>query len=453
MLTSEPHSQEAEVAILSAVLSDPKNYFIDCVNTLTEDHFHNYGHHAIFSKLKEFMIKHPSSFDMNTFIAFAENDSKFVEMDIFGLLDHIYSNGKRYGNTHIEHYCDILNDKKRLRTIIKVCEEATEAAKDNKDISDKVISSLMIDHKEQTLSVDEVYSGWKNAQQGVNNNIPTPYPDLDRVTGGLRRGCVTVFTGRSKSGKSMFLASWYKYLAEQKIPILVLPLEDRHEITIKRMAACHGNYTASELDAGGRYVNWNNKWTWVKITDEEIKKAKESLDYVSQLPIHFFDRKITAKQLRQIAFRYKNKYDIQAIFVDGAKDLKKRSGEYNDVSADEETSQMFCQVAAETNTALVSVHHLTKISLEQMIDVNSVRGSSNIIADSRSVYCLQSSAMNDYIERLGYEIKYNEQGYTTTRIFECLSNNHGGTGCKILESDLAKCRFYEAKKIEDAIEL
>ena len=61
--------------------------------------------------------------------------------------------------------------------------------------------------------------------------------------------------------------------------------------------------------------------------------------------------------------------------------------------------------------------------------------------------------MNDYIERLGYEIKYNEQGYTTTRIFECLSNNHGGTGCKILESDLAKCRFYEAKKIEDAIEL
>lgn len=451
MLTSIPHNQEAEVAVLSALFDDPKKYYMDCVHNLTNDHFHNFGHHAIFCKLKEFMIKHPNAFDMTSFLAFAENDKDFVNMDIFGLVDHIHSNGKRYGNVHIEHYCTILNEKHRLRKIIELCTEAIDKANDNEDISDKLITKLMIDHQEQKISVDTVYDGWKDAQKGISNNIPTPYPDLDRVTGGLRRGCVTVFTGRSKSGKSMFLASWYKHLAEKNIPILVLPLEDRHEITLKRIAANHGNYTASELDAGGRYINWNNKWTWVPVEDELISKAKQSLDYVSQLRIHFYDRKIYANQLRQIALRYKNKYDIQAIFVDGAKDLKK--SQYNDVAADEECSQMFCQIAAETNTALISVHHLTKISLEQMIDVNSVRGSSNIIADSRSVYCLQSSAMDSFIDRLGYEVKYNDQGYTTTRIFECLSNNHGGTGCKVLESDLARCRFYEAKKIDDTIEL
>jgi hypothetical protein len=46
----------------------------------------------------------------------------------------------------------------------------------------------------------------------------------------------------------------------------------------------------------------------------------------------------------------------------------------------------------------------------------------------------------------GYHPSYDENGRLKTRIFECLSNNHGGTGMKALDTDLNRCQFYELRK-------
>ena len=134
------------------------------------------------------------------------------------------------------------------------------------------------------------------------------------------------------------------------------------------------------------------------------------------------------------------------MFIDGAKDLLRPSGKYGDVGFDEEISQQMCAIAEELNIAVIAIHHLTKLGDDERITVNHIRGSGNIVGDSRAVYALQSSGIEGLLADKGYHPSYDENGRLKTRIFECLSNNHGGTGMKALDTDLNRCQFYELRK-------
>jgi len=42
-----------------------------------------------------------------------------------------------------------------------------------------------------------------------------------------------------------------------------------------------------------------------------------------------------------------------------------------------------------------------------------------------------------------YPIAENDEGICTTRVFECLENNHGQSGKVWLDTDLGKCDFWK----------
>ena len=213
------------------------------------------------------------------------------------------------------------------------------------------------------------------------------------------------------------------------------------------MASNYGNLDLTELDRGGRTVKLNGEYVWDSIKDKNLEQGYNCLDHVGKFPIQWYDKKCTPKQLRGIAIRMKKKFDIQAMFVDGAKDLLRPSGKYNDVGFDEEISQQLCLIAEELNIAVISIHHLTKVHDEERINVNHIRGSGNIVGDSRAVYALQSSGINNLLDEQNYDIIFdNETGRQKNRVFECLVNNHGGTGMKALIAELDRCQFIEQQK-------
>ena len=89
---------------------------------------------------------------------------------------------------------------------------------------------------------------------------------------------------------------------------------------------------------------------------------------------------------------------------------------------------------------------MTKLPDHEIITNNHIRGSGNIVGDSRSVYALQSLGIEGLLNTIGHHPNYDEEGNLTTRIFHCISNNHGTTSMKVLNTDLANCQFKEQIK-------
>lgn len=437
-----PQSLKAERSVLGSALFDSS--VMDGLDLVASDFF--LKKHQVLWEAYEHLNSTKRFFDPIMVGEYLNNEGKLNEIGGYDYLTELqdYTLVPSYS----QHYASEVKQKSELRQEIDVLQKALNLAYEGESQSDEVIGQLMGRKPLESKCVANIHTDWEQARLGMVNSIPTPYPEMDKRTGGIRKKMVTIFTGRSKSGKSMFLSHWYNYLGKQGIPILAVPLEDKYEITIKRMASNHGNYEGGVLDAGGRYINYNGKPKWTVATDQEIAKGKQALEEVSKYPVHFWDKKITPKQLKSIAMKYKRKHDIQAMFVDGAKDLKRPSGKYNDTGFDEEISQAMCEIAEDLEIAVISIHHLTKLPDYEMITNNHIRGSGNIVGDSRSVYALQSLGIEDMIQKFGYTPDYDEQMNLTTRMFHCISNNHGTTSLKVLNTNLAKCQFIEKHKGE-----
>lgn len=438
-----PHSIKSEQALLGCILSNTETIY----NLDTHAHeFYKFHHQNLYQEIKDHSLNN-QSWDSISLYDHLVKENKMTEVG--GLHYFMELQDLAMTAVQIKYYARQVKEMYELRREIKIYREALEETFNGSSKSDSVIAKLMGKPAQVDYNIEKIIENWKLAQQGVRTCIPTPYESMDRQTGGIKQGMVTIFTGRSKSGKSMFLASWYNYLGKNNIPILVVPLEDKYDVTIKRMAGNLGNFKVSDLDTGGRYKQNRdnfNAWEYYKTEDKEIENASVMLKEVNSYPVHFWDRKCTPAQLRGIAVRYKRQHDIQAMFIDGAKDLLRPSGKYADVGFDEEISQQLCAIAEELDIAVVSVHHLTKIHEDERINVNHIRGSGNIVGDARAVYALQSSGIEGLLTDKGYQVKWNDEGKLTNRIFECLVNNHGGSAMKALDSDLNKCQFYELRK-------
>ena len=72
--------------------------------------------------------------------------------------------------------------------------------------------------------------------------IPTPWPDLNKIIGGLAPGTMTVIGGRPGTGKSMLAQNLAAHVADrQQTPVLFVSLEMRaREIAMRRLAAATG---------------------------------------------------------------------------------------------------------------------------------------------------------------------------------------------------------------------
>lgn len=438
-----PNSLKSEQAYLACLLNNNQRIYEADIEA---EMFFNQKHQVLFELIKLHSFDN-QNWDSISLYEYINKEGKII--DIGGVSYYMELQDVNITGVQFRYYETQIKEMYQLRKEIRIYKLALEDTFKGESQSDGVISKLMGKPIKTNHNIDSIISDWKSAKDGKRTNIPTPYELIDRQTGGIKQGMVTIFTGRSKSGKSMFLSHWYNYLGSKNIPILIVPLEDKYEVTIKRMAGNLGGINIGELDAGGKYYRNRDKfnaWDYKPTTDKEIEVAESLLKQVAKYPTYFWDKKCTPHQLRGIAIRYKRKYDIQAMFIDGAKDLLRPSGKYGDVGFDEEISQQLCSIAEELNIAVIAVHHLTKIQDGERINVNHIRGSGNIVGDSRAVYALQSSGIENILTEKGYSPTFDKEGNLKNRIFECLVNNHGGVAMKALDTDLNKCQFYELRK-------
>lgn len=145
-----------------------------------------------------------------------------------------------------------------------------------------------------------------NAQGGVPG-IPSGFPDLDRLTGGLRNGKYIIVGARPAMGKTSLMTDMALHLVKSGYRVGIFTLEMSKEQILQKMVLSHAGVGVGDLHKPSG-----------KEKDEVIARVRASTDFLRDKPIFICEKPCTIQTLRSVARRMQSVDKVEAIFIDYA---------------------------------------------------------------------------------------------------------------------------------------
>ena len=258
---------KVEKHVLRGLLKHPKIFAeIDCF--LTADDFSQKIHRAIYSVIKSVLSSGQDTVDHVT-VASKLNSigiSSYADVSIHSYIDSLQFNS-------ITERGAVLAAKEIVkyrikRDISETGENLKDFAKDSGDLEiDEIISKSDSIYSEKVSSYDfndvplNVFEGISESiKERAENPIDefgllTPYPEFNRLYGGLRKGNLYAIVSRPAQGKTTFLNDICLNTAiNNEVPVLVLDTEMPTQEIQFRMAASQTDVPLWHLETG----QWKN---------------------------------------------------------------------------------------------------------------------------------------------------------------------------------------------------
>lgn len=313
-----PHALGPEKSILSSMFQDPQEYIAQAVeNKLTEDHFYHPAHGALFRVLLE-------CFENNEPIELVSLSQTLMDRNLMpsvggpAAITEIYT----YSPTHAHflHHLDIVKDKYVLRSVISHCTEAITRAYDDQEeveslldnVEQQVLAIREGNEKQQDVSVSDSVEQVINhledflSGKGAGTGLPTGYPDLDKMSNGLKPGEMFIVAARPSMGKTSFAMNLIEHIClDQGSPSMVFSLEMSAFQLVERLLFARARFAKSSLSKGYKPVKAD--LLNIKRASEEIRNCKLFIDDTPS---------ITINELRAKARRKKKEADIKVIAID-----------------------------------------------------------------------------------------------------------------------------------------
>lgn len=147
-----------------------------------------------------------------------------------------------------------------------------------------------------------------NCRDGIVG-LPTGLKTLDKITGGLRPGELTIVAGRPGSGKSSLAFEWLSYAASQGFGTVGFSLEMPSDMVTLRLACSRANILISDARNG-------------KIGFDDLARLESNAKQMEMWPFILDDRSSTSiadirSQLRRVKFEFKRLgVDLSLLVVD-----------------------------------------------------------------------------------------------------------------------------------------
>ncbi|MDG1848265.1 MAG: replicative DNA helicase [Candidatus Marinimicrobia bacterium] len=338
ILNVQPHSDEAEQAVLGSMLSDKEAVNKAFEKKLDAVHFYKKNHSLIFAAMsildkKNEPIDTVSVVDVLT----KNNDLETVggAFYISGLVDLVPT------TAHVARYIKIVMEKAILRNLIylsnDISKEAFDDSKDVDDILESVQKSIF------NITQDRLQKGFEKidpvlhktfedidriaSHKGSVIGVPTGFSDLDAKTTGFQAGDLVIIAGRPGMGKTSFALNMMRNAAidaNKKIGFFSLEMAN-NQLAMRLLCAearVDSNLVRSGTLPKSQYRN-------LSLAVGPLSKAEIHLDDTSALSI---------LELRAKARRIKNDIDIDMIIVDylqlmqGPKGVESRQQEIATIS-------------------------------------------------------------------------------------------------------------------------
>ena len=269
-----PSSQEAEDAILGAIIESP-SLLDEVSHYLSGNIFYFEKSRRLYSIILE-MSKNGEDIDSITLsgkLSKGDKDAGVTSYYISGLLEEIGTPGlaRRYA---IQVY-----EKHLLREVIAQSMEISQSAyRNNQDVYNILddahftIGQLINIRPGLTFDIEDALSEtFENIISSDKNIIKTGFEGIDRLSGGMTRGEITVIGGRPGHGKTTTMLNMVKSCIDQGLKVIVFNREMTNIEMLKKLIVLESG-KLSYLDVRLGYVGDLMKMGELEVTKSRISK-------------------------------------------------------------------------------------------------------------------------------------------------------------------------------------
>jgi replicative DNA helicase len=382
----QPHSREAEEAVLGAVLINPEVYY-DLAQFLQPEDFFI---HRLRWVWESFTRLHESRTPIDILTVSEDMDRQGQLIEVGGaayltaLLNQVPT------TLHAEAYGRLIEAASIRRKMLSAANQIATLAYDESEKIDTVmgeaekaifsVSERKLKH--DVLPIRTVLSEYYDRMGELAGRtdeeifgVPTGFIDLDRMLGGLQNSDLLILAGRPGTGKTaMLLTIAHNAALIHKKRVAIFSLEMSNEQVVQRMISQETGIDSHRLRTG-------------KLNEDDWSVFTHAIEVLSDTKIHLDDTPaLTPLQLRTKCRRLHMEYGIDLIILDY---LQLMSGEMrtdNRVQEVSYISRSLKALARELNIPVLSAAQLSR-AVEQRSDKEPV------LSDLRESGCISGDTL------------------------------------------------------------
>ncbi len=314
-IQAPPYSQQAEEAVLGAVLINPESYS-EIAEILDADNFYIIRNRWIWEVFTR-LFDQRSPIDLLTVSEELDKRSQLAEAGGQAYLISLIN--QTPSSLNADAYARIVADNSVRRRMLNAANEMAKLAFDQQqpvrsiiDSAEKSVFSLSdksLRHELQSIRVviDEYYDRVSDvsARGEGTFGVPTGLIDVDKLLGGMQNSDLLIIAGRPGSGKTGFLMSVAKNVAQKfKKHVAIFSMEMSNEQLVQRLIAQETGINSQRLRTG-------------KIDPEEWDLFVEAVEVLGNTKIFLDDTPtLTPMQMRTKCRRLHLEHHLDLILVD-----------------------------------------------------------------------------------------------------------------------------------------
>lgn len=313
-----PNAIEAEQCVLSCILLAPYASIYECITVFRDGPvvFYDLRHRVIY----ETLIAMADAREDIDVITVQQRLKDKQQLEAVGGLAYIAALPDMSPSaSNLPTYISIVADKHRLRKLIRSCTdivtEAYESQEDTDALIDRSESDFLAATQRQSADIaiqckDAVYRALNRFEsyttnQGALAGLSTGFPDLDKMTSGLRGGQLIVIAGRPGTGKTSLAMNIVESVAlDQKVPVGVFSLEMTEDELIERMICSRGRVNMRNVREGF-------------FTERDYPRITVAAGRLASAPLYIDDSVgLSIMEVRARARRMAQMYEIKLFVID-----------------------------------------------------------------------------------------------------------------------------------------
>lgn len=313
-----PNSAEAEQGVLGCIFLDPYTCIYECITVFRDGGivFFDFFYRTIYEVIVE-MVDSLDAIDSITVSQKLKDRGIAMSPE---QADRFYTLPEKVPSAaNLSYYIEIVRSKYALRQLISACTEIVAKAYDWQGEADELIDQAESDFLNATrrqsskIAVQcmpavqrameriEKYS----QNQGALTGISYGFPDLDKITSGMKGGEMIVIAARPSIGKTSLAMNIADAVAiEQKLPVGVFSLEMTEDQLIERCILSRARVNIKNVREGF-------------FSERDYPKLTISAGRIGGAPIYIDDSSgLSIMELRARARRMWQMYGIKLFVID-----------------------------------------------------------------------------------------------------------------------------------------
>src|SRR5687767_10742350 len=308
-----PHSEEAERAVLAAVLLDPPVLAAMAGRLVPED-FYGERHQLVYRAMLDLQVQ-GTEIDLRTLQARLEQQDQLQQVGGIAYLSGLDLDLPDLGRA--ETYVEIVKERSLRRRLIRACGEITRDCLDGGLEAQQALGRA--EEAILTLGEEAIPRGFEaigtiaaSTLADLEERTPsavigveTGFKDFDEMTRGLNRSNLVVIAGRPGMGKTSFALNIAQYVAvHTRKPVGVFSLEMSKQELVLRILSSESQVNFSQLRSG-------------HLSQKQWGKVIETVREVSAAPLFIDDSASpTLLEVASKARRLKAEKGLQLIVLD-----------------------------------------------------------------------------------------------------------------------------------------